>query len=161
MAESQHQSIPTRPIAPRVKDHHRKPHVGPDIHAYRDHHAKTVGEFSDEWWAQVRPLSICPCSLHTDDRYDRRPPGILCTGIVLSRLFVLAASKLETSSGSPKVALMPHTTASTDGLIPNPIRFVTSVPFYFAIILAIGGRSALHRPRHRPVPTIPASRTAH
>ena len=54
MAESQYQSVPTHPIAPRVKGHHKKSHVGPDINAYRDHHAKTVEEGSDEWWAQVR-----------------------------------------------------------------------------------------------------------
>ena len=54
MADSQHQSVQPHPIAPRVKDHHKKPHVGPDINAYRDHHAKTVGEGSDEWWGQVR-----------------------------------------------------------------------------------------------------------
>ncbi|KAF9793523.1 acetate--CoA ligase [Thelephora terrestris] len=52
MADSQHQSIPTHPIAPRVKEHQKKPHVGPDILGYRDHHGKTVGEGSDEWWAQ-------------------------------------------------------------------------------------------------------------
>lgn len=54
MADSQHHSVKTHPVAPRVKDHHKKPHVGPDIHAYRDHHVKTVGDGSDEWWAQVR-----------------------------------------------------------------------------------------------------------
>ena len=52
------QPVPTHPIAPRVKDHVKKPHVGPDIQAYRNHHAKTVEEGSDEWWAQVRPFSI-------------------------------------------------------------------------------------------------------
>ena len=54
MAAPQPQSVPTHPIAPRIKNHHKEPHVGPDIDAYRDHHAKTVGEGSDEWWAQVR-----------------------------------------------------------------------------------------------------------
>ena len=63
MADSQHQSVPPHPIAPRVRDHHKKPHVGPDVQAYRDHHAKTIGEGSDEWWAQVRLSTVRP-SLH-------------------------------------------------------------------------------------------------
>lgn len=58
MADSQPQSIPTHPIAPRVKNHKKKPHVGPDIQTYRDHHAKTIGDGSDEWWAQVRPFPV-------------------------------------------------------------------------------------------------------
>lgn len=61
MADSQHTNIPTHPIASRVQNHQKKPHVGPDIQTYRDHHEKTVGEGSDEWWAQVRLFAICLC----------------------------------------------------------------------------------------------------
>ena len=61
MADSQHTNIPTHPIASRVQSHQKKPHVGPDIQTYRDHHEKTVGEGSDEWWAQVRLFAICLC----------------------------------------------------------------------------------------------------
>ena len=58
MADSDQHNVPTHPVAPRVKDHHKKPHVGPDIKAYHDHHAKTLGEGSDEWWAKVGPFTI-------------------------------------------------------------------------------------------------------
>ena len=55
MADSEQLPVKPHPIAPRVKQHHKKSHVGPDIQAYRDHHSKTVGEGSDEWWAKVHP----------------------------------------------------------------------------------------------------------
>ena len=61
MANIDHQSVKTHPIAPRVKQHHKKPHVGPDVQAYRDHHAQTVGEGSDEWWAKVRLFTLNLC----------------------------------------------------------------------------------------------------
>lgn len=51
------QSPPSfHPIAPRVKgtDGRPKPHVGPSKSDYEQHHAKTVGPQSDEWWAKVR-----------------------------------------------------------------------------------------------------------
>lgn len=53
MDDSEHLSVPTHPIAPRIKDHQKKPHVGPDFEAYRTLYEKTIGEGSDEWWAQV------------------------------------------------------------------------------------------------------------
>ena len=45
--------IPKHPVAPRLTDGQKKPHVGPDIAAYRHAHAQTIGEQSDEWWARV------------------------------------------------------------------------------------------------------------
>lgn len=54
MADDQSPSF--HPIAPRVKgtDGRPKPHVGPSKSDYEQHHAKTVGPQSDEWWAKVR-----------------------------------------------------------------------------------------------------------
>lgn len=60
MADTENQPIKTHPVAPRVKQHHKKSHVGPDIHAYRGHHAQTIGEGSDEWWAKVRLFAAHP-----------------------------------------------------------------------------------------------------
>lgn len=48
--------VPKFPVAPRVAAGPKTPHVGPDIHAYNEAHAATVGEGSDEWWAKVRAL---------------------------------------------------------------------------------------------------------
>ncbi|KAF8802010.1 acetate--CoA ligase [Phlegmacium glaucopus] len=39
------------PVAPRLKQG-KKPHVGPDIDAYRAAHKETVGHESDKWWAK-------------------------------------------------------------------------------------------------------------
>lgn len=44
---------PVHPIAPRLKEGPKKPHVGPHIDDYRRHHAVTVGEHSDAFWAKV------------------------------------------------------------------------------------------------------------
>lgn len=95
MADSP-QSVPTHPIAPRILNHVKKPHVGPDIQAYQDHHGQTIGDGSDEWWAQVRPhsllLSVILYHLTTP---CHRSPGKRFTGIALSRQFVLVASRPE------------------------------------------------------------------
>ena len=48
-----HPSI--HPVAPRLKNGHKVPHIGPHIHAYRAAHSQTVGHESDKWWAKVRP----------------------------------------------------------------------------------------------------------
>ena len=58
-------------------------------------------------------------------------------GIVPSRPFAPATSRLGVSSGSPKAVSTPRTTASTDGPTPTPIRLVSNVYFYFR-----------HHPRH-------------
>lgn len=51
MAEHDEDTI--HDVAPRMKEGHKKPHIGPDIHAYRKHHSATVGEGSDAFWAKV------------------------------------------------------------------------------------------------------------
>lgn len=41
------------PVAPRLKNGLKIPHIGPHIHAYRKAHEETVGHESDKWWAKV------------------------------------------------------------------------------------------------------------
>ena len=41
------------PVAPRLRNGHKIPHIGPHIHAYRKLHQETVGHESDKWWAKV------------------------------------------------------------------------------------------------------------
>jgi acetyl-CoA synthetase len=60
MAEVPEQ-VPLHPIAPRMKegyDKYKKPHVGPNIDAYKHIHGRTVGAGSDEWWAKVCAASV-------------------------------------------------------------------------------------------------------
>lgn len=45
--------VPIHPVAPRLKNGPKTPHIAPDIDAYRAAHALTVAENSDEWWAKV------------------------------------------------------------------------------------------------------------
>ena len=45
------QPVPTHPVAPRVKNGAKTPHIGPDIDAYKAAHFKTVE--SDEFWTKV------------------------------------------------------------------------------------------------------------
>lgn len=45
--------VPIHPVAPRLKNGPRVPHVGPHIDAYRAAHKETVGHESDNWWAHV------------------------------------------------------------------------------------------------------------
>lgn len=52
MSEDKH------PIAPRVKDGHKKPHVGPTRDDYHRHHAMTIGHESDAFWAKVPFLPV-------------------------------------------------------------------------------------------------------
>ncbi|KAH9028585.1 acetate--CoA ligase [Lactarius pseudohatsudake] len=47
------QSVPVHPVAPRLKNGPKKPHIGPSINEYRAAHAQTIGPNSDEWWAKV------------------------------------------------------------------------------------------------------------
>ena len=54
---SDSQPVPTHPIAPRVKNGEKTPHIGPDLDAYKDAHTKTVGDESDDFWAKVRIVS--------------------------------------------------------------------------------------------------------
>ncbi|KAI9459202.1 hypothetical protein BJY52DRAFT_1267000 [Lactarius psammicola] len=45
--------VPIHPVAPRLKNGPKKPHVGPSINEYKAAHAQTIGPNSDEWWAKV------------------------------------------------------------------------------------------------------------
>jgi hypothetical protein len=47
------ESAPIHPVAPRLKEGHKKTHVGPNIDAYKAVHAQTIGPESDKWWAKV------------------------------------------------------------------------------------------------------------
>jgi len=41
------------PVAHRVKNGPKVPHVGPHIDDYHTAHKETVGHESDKWWAKV------------------------------------------------------------------------------------------------------------
>lgn len=47
------EKIPIHPVAPRLANGHKKPHIGPHIGAYRTAHSETVGHESDKWWGKV------------------------------------------------------------------------------------------------------------
>ena len=51
-----HLQVPTHPIAPRLQNGSKIPHIGPHIHAYKAAHSETVGNESDKWWARVSPI---------------------------------------------------------------------------------------------------------
>jgi acetyl-CoA synthetase len=48
-------SVPIHPVAPRLANGPKKPHVGPNLDAYKAAHAQTLGHESDKWWAKVSP----------------------------------------------------------------------------------------------------------
>jgi len=49
-----HIGVSLHPIASRLVNKAPKPHIGPDIDAYRSVYAQSVGSTSDAWWADVR-----------------------------------------------------------------------------------------------------------
>ncbi|KIL66560.1 hypothetical protein M378DRAFT_185923 [Amanita muscaria Koide BX008] len=54
MADSDsHPPVPLRPVAPRLSQGPKTPHVAPDIDAYKAAHAETIGANAEEWWAKV------------------------------------------------------------------------------------------------------------
>ncbi|KAH9947778.1 acetate--CoA ligase [Amylocystis lapponica] len=53
MSDDTPQSVPTHPIAPRLKNGKKTPHVGPHIHAYKAHYSQTLGHESNQWWAKM------------------------------------------------------------------------------------------------------------
>jgi acetyl-CoA synthetase len=59
------ESVPTHPIAPRLKGGPKKPHVGPTIGDYKSLHAQTIGPGSDEYWTKA---SLNTVDKKTDDR---------------------------------------------------------------------------------------------
>lgn len=101
MSES-NETIQSHPVAPRLKNGPKTPHLGPDIHAYRTAHAQTVAEDSDEWWAKV---CVTDCRIRSSDqswlsRLHEKP----CTGIAPSTMSELEGLEQETSSGSQREA---------------------------------------------------------
>lgn len=50
---AEHEDAPSHPVAPRLRDGPKKPHVGPSIHDYKQHHSLTVGPHSDHFWEKV------------------------------------------------------------------------------------------------------------
>ncbi|TFY75948.1 hypothetical protein EWM64_g8064 [Hericium alpestre] len=53
MAEIENAPIPIHPVAPRMSNGTRKPHIGPHFHAYKTAHNETIGHESDKWWAKM------------------------------------------------------------------------------------------------------------
>ncbi|KAG5635844.1 acetyl-CoA synthetase [Sphagnurus paluster] len=51
--ETANTPVPKHPIAPRLANGPKKPHIGPHIDHYHEAHAETVGHESDAWWAKV------------------------------------------------------------------------------------------------------------
>ncbi|TDL27840.1 acetate--CoA ligase [Rickenella mellea] len=77
MAEA-HVEAPIHPVAPRVKNGPKKPHVGPTIDDYKKHHASTVGDNSDEFWAKAARET-----LHWDRPFKTVRSGGFQTGDVV------------------------------------------------------------------------------
>ena len=50
---AEHEHAPIHPVAPRLRNGPKKPHVGPTRDHYHEHHSQTVGEQSDKWWEKV------------------------------------------------------------------------------------------------------------
>jgi hypothetical protein len=98
MAE-QPEKIPIHPIAPRLKNGPKKPHIGPHIHAYRAAHKESLGGESDEWWAKVCTMLVVFEEIYLTGLSKLM---IFSTGIVLSRPSERAGSPPVTSSGSQK-----------------------------------------------------------
>jgi len=46
-------AVQKHPVGSRVAKGQIKPHVGPDRKAYEEAYKESVGEKSDEWWANV------------------------------------------------------------------------------------------------------------
>ena len=47
------ESVPIHPVAPRLKNGPKKPHVGPSIEDYKALHAQSIGPGSDEYWSKA------------------------------------------------------------------------------------------------------------
>ncbi|KAI0071884.1 acetate--CoA ligase [Panus rudis PR-1116 ss-1] len=72
------EAVPTHPIAHRVKNGPKTPHIGPHIHAYRSLHAETIGHESDKWWAKVARET-----LHWDRPFHTVRSGHFQTGDIV------------------------------------------------------------------------------
>lgn len=53
-----HIGVSLHPIASRLVNKAPKPHIGPDIDAYRSVYAQSVGSTSDAWWADIARESL-------------------------------------------------------------------------------------------------------
>jgi hypothetical protein len=93
------EKIPVHPVAPRLKSGLRKPHIEPDIHAYRDAYKQSLGHESNKWWAKVVYASSIVAVL-----YLTQPSKltIYSTGTALSRPYEPVGSPQATLSGSLK-----------------------------------------------------------
>lgn len=73
--------IPVHPIAPRLTNGPKTPHIGPNVKAYHAAHAETVGHESDHWWAKVCAFSLpSPYLIHSDlscSPFPRRPCSLI------------------------------------------------------------------------------------
>ena len=52
------ESVPIHPVAPRLKNGLKKPHVGPSIEDYKTLHAQSIGPGSDEYWSKAGQCTI-------------------------------------------------------------------------------------------------------
>jgi len=87
------------PVAPRLRNGPKKPHIGPDINAYREVHKESLGTESDKWWAKVCTILIVVEELYLTGFSKLM---ISSTGIALSRLYELVGSARVTLSGFQK-----------------------------------------------------------
>jgi hypothetical protein len=58
------ESVPIHPVAPRLKDGPKKPHVGPTIGDYKALHTQSIGPGSDEYWTKASRNTV---NIKTDD----------------------------------------------------------------------------------------------
>lgn len=128
------ESIPIHPVAPRLANGLKIPHIGPHIEAYRAAHKETVGHESDQWWAKVC-VALLLGEWSTDVTY--RWLAIRYTGTGPSIPYVLEASRPATSFGSLRVGSTLPTTASTAGHSSILIRYDDSAPVLHIICLGV------------------------
>jgi len=93
------EKVPIYPVAPRLRNGPKKPHIGPNIDAYREVHKESLGTESDKWWEKVCTILIVVEELHLNGFSKLM---ISSTGIVLSRLYELVGSARATLSGFQK-----------------------------------------------------------
>jgi hypothetical protein len=61
--------VPIHPVAPRLKDGPKKPHVGPTIDDYKALHAQSIGPGSDEYWTKASRDTV-------NEKADDRSPVV-------------------------------------------------------------------------------------
>ena len=97
-------TVPIHPVAPRLKNGPKKPHVGPTLDNYKALHAQSIGPGSDEYWSKVGQLNTPLKNYYrsTVTSYLKRSLARRFTGTDPSRPFGLVALKRAISSGFPK-----------------------------------------------------------